>query len=142
MPKPARSSSAAKLASLLLLVGILTTGWLLLRATPPAAAPPSELAASARPPQATPEPHEEEKRLFQAAQAALAAGDTDSAFSLLYEQATKFPKGALAGAREVTHATTLCRVGKKAEARAEAAEFVAAHPESPLSKDARLICAP
>lgn len=142
MPKPARSSSAAKLTALLL-VSVLTTGWLLLRATPrkaPTGAAP--LAVSAAQPPTTAAPHEEEKQLFQAAQAALAAGDTDAAFSLLYEQATKFPKGALAGAREVTHATTLCRVGKKAEARAEAAAFVAAHPDSPLTKDARLICAP
>ena len=93
-------------------------------------------------PAANSEPHEEEQKLFRAAQAALAAGDTDSAFSLLYEQATKFPKGALAPAREVAHAQALCRAGKHADARAEAAAFVAAHPDSPLSKDARSICAP
>ena len=93
-------------------------------------------------PAASATPHEEEQRLFRAAQAALAAGDTDAAFSLLYEQATKFPKGALAPAREVAHATALCRAGKQADARAEAAAFVAAHPDSPLSKDARSICAP
>jgi outer membrane protein assembly factor BamD (BamD/ComL family) len=91
---------------------------------------------------ASTEPHEEEQKLLRAAQAALAAGDIDAAFSLLYEQATKFPKGALAGAREITHATALCRAGKRADARAEAAAFVAAHPDSPLSKDARAICAP
>lgn len=151
MPKPARSFSAAKLTAGLLIAGV-CVGALLMRrgATPERPAParsPSALASSlstaaTSASAAAAPPHAEEQRLFQAAQAALAAGDTDTAFSLLYEQATKFPKGVLAPAREVAHATALCRAGKHADARAEAAAFVAAHPNSPLSESARRICAP
>jgi outer membrane protein assembly factor BamD (BamD/ComL family) len=133
-PKPARSVKVAKLAAALLLAGVAGGAWFLRQAAPPPAAPIEHSDPI--------EPHEEEQKLFRAAQAALAAGDTDAAFSLLYEQATKFPKGALAPAREVAHATALCRAGKQADARAEAAAFVAAHPDSPLSKEARAICAP
>ncbi|HEX2869953.1 MAG TPA: hypothetical protein VHP33_01830 [Polyangiaceae bacterium] len=147
MPQPARGSSGAKLAAGLLVVGVFVGGLLLARGNPPAL--PSSLRSSASAAgtslpavAASVEPHEEEQKLLQAAQAALAAGDTDTAFSLLYEQATKFPKGALAPAREVTHAMALCRAGKQADARAEAAAFVVAHPDSPLSQDARRICAP
>lgn len=149
MLKPARSSSVARLALALLLAGVAASVWWRLRPAP-VAAPSAVAGAAATASSGLPtahassearEPHEEEQRLFRAAQDALKAGDTDAAFSLLYEQATKFPKGVLAPAREVTHARTLCQAGKKAEARAEAAAFVAQHPDSPLSQEARGVCA-
>jgi outer membrane protein assembly factor BamD (BamD/ComL family) len=140
MRKAALSSSAVRLAALLVVVGA-ALGVLLLRRSGPA---PTAVVGtpSATPSVPAPAPSEEEAQLLRGAEAALAAGDTDSAFSLLYEQATKFPRGPLAQAREVIHAQTLCRAGKLAEARAEAAAFVAQHPDSALSERARSICVP
>ena len=134
-PEPARSVTFLKLGAAVLLAGVVAGTWFLRQAS----APPAPVAP---PVSAVVAPQEEEQKLFQGAQAALAAGDTDTAFSLLYEQATKYPKGVLAQAREVTHAKTLCRAGKQTDARAEAAAFVAQYPDSPLSQEARLICAP
>ena len=45
----------------------------------------------------------EELQLMNGAEAALASGDSERAFSLLYEHATKFPKGQLAALRQVVH---------------------------------------
>jgi outer membrane protein assembly factor BamD (BamD/ComL family) len=83
---------------------------------------------------------DEETQLMNGAHLALAAGNTDQAFSLLYEQATKFPKGKLATERELTHMRTLCRAGKAAEARAEAASFLARHAQGPLAERAKAAC--
>ena len=74
------------------------------------------------------------------AERALAAGDTDRAFSLLYEQATKFPHGRLAARRDLTHVRTLCRAGKVADARDEAASFSAHHADPTLQALARAAC--
>ena len=133
--QPARSAKLLKLGGALLLAAGVAGAWFVRESSaPPAASAPAASSGTA--------PHEEEQKLFRAAQAALAAGDTDTAFSLLYEQATKYPSGVLAPAREVAHATALCKAGKRADARAEAAAFVVAHPSSPLSQEARRICAP
>lgn len=83
----------------------------------------------------------EERRLVHGAEAALDRGDTDHAFSLLYEHATKFRSGKLAALRQVVHIRTLCRVGKGPEARAEAASFLAQSPASPLASQVRRACA-
>ena len=83
---------------------------------------------------------DEEAQLMSGAEQALAAGDTDRAFSLLYEQATKYRKGRLADQRELTHMRTLCRAGKPTEARDEAASFLAQHPGSALTPDVKLVC--
>lgn len=83
---------------------------------------------------------DEEAQLMNGAEQALAAGDTDRAFSLLYEQATKFRKGRLADRRELTHMRTLCRAGKPTEARDEAKSFLAQHPDSTLAADVKLVC--
>ena len=90
----------------------------------------------------TSEALDEETKLMSGAQQALAAGDTDHAFSLLYEQATKFPKGKLAEQRELTHMRALCRAGKPAEAREEAAGFLAQHGNSPLAAQVKTVCPP
>jgi len=85
---------------------------------------------------------DEEAQLMLGAQHALANGDTDHAFSLLYEQATKFPKGKLAEPRELTHMRALCRAGKPAEARDEAANFLRQHGDSPLAAEVKTVCPP
>ena len=142
MRKPAVSPATVKLAALLVVVAA-ALGVLLLRrsgAPSPVGAAPSTT-PSVGAPDPDPSSDDEEAQLLHNAQASLAAGDTDKAFSLLYEQATKFPRGPLANEREVTHAQTLCRAGKPTEARAEAAAFVAQHPDSALRERARGICA-
>ena len=83
---------------------------------------------------------DEEAQLMNGAEQALAAGDTDRAFSLLYEQATKFRKGRLADQRDLTHMRTLCRAGKPTEARDEAKTFLAQHPDSAWAADVKLVC--
>jgi outer membrane protein assembly factor BamD (BamD/ComL family) len=83
---------------------------------------------------------DEEAQLMNGAEEALAVGDTDRAFSLLYEQATKFRKGRFAAQRELTHMRTLCRAGKPTEARDEAKSFLAQHPNSALAADVKLVC--
>lgn len=75
------------------------------------------------------------------AEAALNRADTDRAFSLLYEHATKFPNGRLTALRQVVHIEALCRVGKAAEAREEAVRFLAQDPHSPLAARVRGACA-
>lgn len=108
--------------------------WLIWRRPPSVATVPSA---------AAPDPVlAEEAQLMSGAQRALAAGDTDQAFSLLYEQATKFPKGKLAQQRELTHIRTLCRAGKAADAREEAAQFLAQHGDSRLATEVKTICPP
>lgn len=126
-----------KLALALLLVGAAGGAWFVAR-TPPS---PREPPASA--PNADPalETDVEERRLLNGAEAALARGDSDQAFSLLYEHATKFPKGKLTALRQVVHIRALCHVGKAAEAREEAASFLAQSPASPLASQVRNACA-
>lgn len=89
---------------------------------------------------ATAPPADEEAALLQGAEQALAAGNTERAFSLLYEAATKFPHGRLSDERELLHMSTLCRAGKAADARQEAADFLAKHPRSPLAARAQTPC--
>jgi hypothetical protein len=121
-----------KVVWLVLLAGALAAAWLGLRASRPSpAAPPVELSAA----------DAEELQLMNGAEAALASGDSERAFSLLYEHATKFPKGQLASLRQVVHIETLCRVGKAAEARQEMPEFLARNPSLPLVTRARGSCA-
>ncbi len=78
---------------------------------------------------------EEEQRLVYGAQAALESRDTNRAFSLLYEHATRFPKGKLTPERQVTHLVTLCRAGKVVDARHELAEFLTNNPLAPLAAE-------
>jgi len=121
-----------KVVWLVLLAGVLVAAWFGLRTSPPSpAAPPAELSAA----------DAEELQLMNGAEAALASGDSERAFSLLYEHATKFPKGQLAALRQVVHIQTLCLVGKAAEARQELSEFLAQNPSPPLVARARGSCA-
>lgn len=133
-PRALRQSG--KLAWALLLVGAAGTAWFVAR-TPTMSKPPTPAADTRNAPLET---DNEERRLVNGAEAALARRDSDQAFSLLYEHATKFPNGKLAALRQAVHIQALCRVGKTAEARHEAASFLANSPASPLANQVRSAC--
>ncbi len=78
---------------------------------------------------------EEEQKLVHGAQAALDAGDASRAFLLLYEHATRFPRGKLSAERQVTHLVALCRAGKVGDAHSELAEFLAKNPRAALAAE-------
>jgi hypothetical protein len=112
--------------------------------TPPALVPQVEKAekAAASPSATAGEPTvDEEVKLVNAAQAALRAGDTRRSFELLGQHATRFPNGKLVTLRQVTHMMTLCQAGRGAEARKEAADFLASRPSSPFAERVKTICA-
>jgi outer membrane protein assembly factor BamD (BamD/ComL family) len=100
--------------------------------------PPSQRNATT--PSAADKRPDEEATLVAGAQAALGQGNTEHAFSLLYEAATKFPHGKLVSERELLHITTLCRAGKAEDARQETSEFLTRHPDSPLADQVRAAC--
>lgn len=127
-----------QLALALLLLGAAGAAWFVARTPPPPREPPASVATATNPALET---DAEERRLVSGAEAALARSDSDQAFSLLYEHATKFPHGKLAALRQAVHIQTLCRVGKAAEAREEAARFLAVSPDSPLANRVRSACA-
>jgi len=120
----------------LLLVSVAGTTWYAMRTPPAPLGQPARALASQDLALDT-----EERRLVNGAEAALASADTDHAFALLYEHATKFPSGKLAALRQVVHVEALCRVGKAAEAREEAANFLEKEPNSPLAVRVRGQCA-
>jgi outer membrane protein assembly factor BamD (BamD/ComL family) len=78
--------------------------------------------------------------LLSRGQAALNAGDYQNALGAFDEHRTRFPLGALASERELKRIATLCRMGRKAEARAAAERYAKRHPGSPSAEKARRIC--
>ena len=84
---------------------------------------------------------DEEVKLVSAAQSALRAGDAKQALELLAQHAARFPNGKLATLRQVTHMMALCQAGQRAQARQEAADFVAERPSSPFARRVNGICA-
>ena len=82
----------------------------------------------------------EEAALLRAAHAALARGDGDGALARLDEHAARFPRGALGEEERAARVFALCASGRKTEARALAASFVAASPRSPLAAQVRRSC--
>jgi hypothetical protein len=115
----------------------------------PPPAPTDALAArprlrSAAPPLAPPAPAvttlREETSLLHSAQAALRT-DPARALELLDEHARRFPSGVLREERSAARVLALCALGRAAEARAEAARFVATWPRSLHADRVRASCA-
>lgn len=96
--------------------------------TPPAAVKASEATV------------DEEVELVNASQAALRAGNTAQALDLLAQHAARFPSGKLATLRQVTRMMALCQSGRTAQARQEAADFIAKKPDSPFVERVKTIC--
>jgi RNA polymerase sigma-70 factor (ECF subfamily) len=59
---------------------------------------------------------------------------------LLDEHARTYPTGVLAEERSAERVLTLCKLGRKAQARTEAARFLRATPDSPLAQSIRSSC--
>ena len=57
-----------------------------------------------------------------------------------YRHAERYPNGMLAEERMLKRMVALCELGRVAEARQEARQFVKARPNSPLSVHASRIC--
>jgi RNA polymerase sigma-70 factor (ECF subfamily) len=82
----------------------------------------------------------EETRLLRRADESLRSGDAARALVLLDEHARTFPHGVLTEERSAERVLTLCKLGRKAQARAEATRFLRATPDSPLADSIRKSC--
>jgi hypothetical protein len=82
----------------------------------------------------------DELGIIERAQRALREGDAARALELLERHRRSHPDGALAQERELLRAQALCDTGRLGEARALAAEFVAARPESAYAGKMRRVC--
>jgi hypothetical protein len=83
----------------------------------------------------------DETRLLRDADGALRGGDPARALTLLDEHARTYPRGVLKEERAAERVFALCKLGRVAEARAEALPFLRANGESPLAEGVRTACA-
>lgn len=90
---------------------------------------PKASSTPARAPSA-PELRLRERSLLEAAQSALARGNTNEALEATKRHAAEFPKSELAEEREAIRTRALAKAGRCAEARAAVARFVVAYPSS------------
>jgi hypothetical protein len=122
--------------------------------TPPvpvSAAPTSSAAVEVAKPSTTTKPRAtapvagsslvEETERLEKAQAELRAGHPDRALAALDEQDAEFKQGTLREERRAGRILALCAAGRKAEAKAEAARFLAESPRSPTAARIRSSCA-
>jgi hypothetical protein len=106
---------------------------------PPAASEPKASKRGADPDEGS--NLEEELRLLRAATGALAEGAPDRGLAALREHRRRFPRGALAGERELTRAKILCATGDAKQARRVARAYLDRHPSSHLAGRFREVCA-
>jgi hypothetical protein len=83
----------------------------------------------------------EEARLLRRADNALHSGSFSYALQLLDELAVRLPNGVLAEERSAERISALCKLGRTAQAREEAARFLRSTPSSPLAKSVKASCA-
>lgn len=83
---------------------------------------------------------EGEVALLAEAQKALAAGQPARALQFLDEHASTYPHGALGPERAVARVIALCKLGKLAAAKHDAAALLRDAPTSPLSDRIRAAC--
>ncbi len=84
---------------------------------------------------------EREARLLASARRALQDNDGERALALLDEHAKTFPNGWLASDRAAERVVVLCTLGRRDDARREAAAFLAGRPKSPLTRRVEMSCA-
>jgi hypothetical protein len=106
----------------------------------PLAAEPAVEPAPVEPVAAAPSTLAEEVRLLSSAQRALNEGDPTTALARLAEHGRRFPAGTMAEERDAARALALCRAGRRDEAQAAAARFLADRPTSPLAARVRASC--
>lgn len=116
---------------------------------PPSAASSRASAPSPRSPAPAAEPGpieppspglEEEVAVLDRATAALREGDAAHALQWLTEHERQFPTGRLVDVRKATRVRALCRLGRAAQAKAEAAALRREHPRSTLAQRTPLEC--
>jgi hypothetical protein len=83
---------------------------------------------------------EEELRLVRGAGKASNGGDHRAALELLDEHKRRFPRGVLAGERELTRAKTTCAMGNAERAAKIAKRFLKRHPKSHLRSRFESVC--
>ena len=105
-------------------------------AAAPAAVRPSHHASSRRRTTAPPASNDlrDEIALVDAARAAMAGGAPERALVLLHRYATSYPGGTFRPEVTVLRIEALAATGRRDEARALARDFVARHPDGPLSE--------
>lgn len=81
-----------------------------------------------------------EVALMSRARQALGRGKSARALKLLEQHRTQFPRGTLARERELSRVTALCELGRKDDARAAAAKFLAQHPSEALRRQLARRC--
>jgi len=81
-----------------------------------------------------------EARLVKDGVIALRSGDAAHALALFDEHARTYPNGVLADDRAVERVIALCDLGRLAEARAAAHDFLTSKPSSPLAARMRASC--
>jgi hypothetical protein len=81
-----------------------------------------------------------EARALSQVQRAVREGRSGEALALLDQQEREFPRGELRQERVAARVVALCANGKRSEARALAATFLARSPRSPLAARMRAIC--
>ena len=86
-------------------------------------------------------PLAEELKLMSQAQLDLRSGDAAGALALLDEYLRSFPRGALREEQVAARVQALCLLGRVPEARAEAVQFLADHPQSAYAAKVRASCA-
>jgi len=83
---------------------------------------------------------EEEVTVLDRATAALREGDAVHALQWLTEHERRFPSGRLVDVRKATRVRALCRLGRDAQAHAEAAALRRDHPRSTVAQRTPLEC--
>jgi hypothetical protein len=109
----------------------------------PTTAPVASSSAAVEPPRAVPREDtlEAETRRLREAHGALQNGDPGRALALLEAQSIDFAEGKLAEERAAARVLALGKLGRAAEASAEAERFLRENPRSPLADRVRAACA-
>jgi hypothetical protein len=134
-------------ALLVVSTGVGTFVWVHGHQAPPAPVPvvvpaPTPVAPVVQPlPAAAPDPLLAELTLLRQAQQALRDGSPRRALELAERHAALYPRSQLALERGALRVFAFCALGRKADARALAAELLAAAPRSPLRTSLEESCA-
>ena len=107
----------------------------------PTPTPPVPIArAGVAPPPPKTDPLADENAILREGTEALAAGNASRALTLADQHARDFPDSALSDLRTALRIESLCALGKHAQARGEARQFLVRRPGSPLAERIESAC--